>query len=269
MAFNEPIPQTAILSWLFSGGSIRKLLAVSPVARSSLHRAFNSLEKVLIERRALTQHAFYDSNRELEKAMLARDTGDFDAKRLALLQSDGLLTQNDDLNDEMGPLLEDEDLPGVKSEGEQPIHSQFGPIGSQAHCYVSQHRGGSLPQHIMDEPAYYYIVTTYIGYMILVILGHIRDFFGKRFKPEKYKGFKEQDGYAALNSDFDNFYFRRVKRLLDDCFKRAYEIFPHIDFSDLIVVESRVYRVVILLSWIGYLMTTMNPLSSLARILRH
>jgi len=234
MASNEPIPQLAIWSWLYSGGTIRKLLAVSPVARSSLRRAFNSLEKLLLKRRVLTQHAFYDSHRELEKAVPARETSyDSDATIRGPLKSDKLSTLVDDVTDETAkdPLLEDEDLPEKdlaieeKGEMEQPIHSQFGPIGSQAHRYVSQHKGGALPQHIMDEPAYFYTLTTYIGYMILVILGHIRDFFGKRFKPEKYKGFREQDGYAALNSDFDNFYLRRVKRLLDDCFKRAYE-FP-------------------------------------------
>lgn len=222
MASNESLPQMAIWSWLYSGATIRKLLAISPVARSSLHRAFNSLEKFLLEHRALTQHASYDSYRELEKAVPARETGyDSDATIRGPLESEKLSTDFDDLTDDAAKdLLEDEDLP-EEAEGEQPIHSQFGPIGSQAHRYVSQHKGGALQQHIMDEPAYFYTLTTYIGYMILVILGHIRDFFGKRFKPEKYKGFKEQDGYAALNSDFDNFYFRRVKRLLDDCFKRA------------------------------------------------
>jgi serine palmitoyltransferase len=103
---------------------------------------------------------------------------------------------------------------------EQPIESQFGPIGDQTHQYISQHMGGPLPQHIVDEPSYFYILTTYISYMILIAIGHVRDFFGKQFKPAKYKDYSERDGYAALNSDFDNFYFRRLKMRMDDCFGR-------------------------------------------------
>jgi hypothetical protein len=93
MASNDPMPQMAIWSWLYSGGTIRKLLAVSPVAQSSLHRAFNSLEKYLLERRALSQHAFYDSYREIEKAGPARKSGyDSDATIRVPLKSDKLST---------------------------------------------------------------------------------------------------------------------------------------------------------------------------------
>jgi serine palmitoyltransferase len=66
-------------------------------------------------------------------------------------------------------------------------------------------------------------LTTYISYMILTAFGHMRDFFGKRFKAEKYKDYKPRDGYAALNSDYDNFYFRRLKKRMDDCFSRPFE----------------------------------------------
>jgi len=114
----------------------------------------------------------------------------------------------------------EEDTTVTASVEEEPIESQFGPIGSQSHRYVSQHMGGPLREHIPDEPAYFYLLTTYISYMILTTIGHIRDFFGKRFKPEKYKDYKERDGYAALNSDYDNFYFRRLKKRMDDCFSR-------------------------------------------------
>lgn len=54
----------------------------------------------------------------------------------------------------------------------------------------------------------------------MIIFGHVRDFFGKRFKPESYRHLTAADGYAALNSDFDNFYVRRLKLRIDDCFAR-------------------------------------------------
>ena len=72
----------------------------------------------------------------------------------------------------------------------------------------------------MDEPPYYYLLTTYISYLILIIFGHVRDFFGKRFREENYRHLKPRNGYAALNNDFDNFYVRRLKMRINDCFNR-------------------------------------------------
>jgi serine palmitoyltransferase len=48
----------------------------------------------------------------------------------------------------------------------------------------------------------------------------MRDFFGKRFRPQAYSHLLPRNGYAALNSDFDSFYTRRLKKRLDDCFAR-------------------------------------------------
>ncbi|KAI9730448.1 MAG: serine palmitoyltransferase component [Claussenomyces sp. TS43310] len=100
------------------------------------------------------------------------------------------------------------------------VDAQFGPLISQSHRYVSQHMGGRLPEPVIDEPPYYYLLTTYISYLVLIIFGHVRDFFGKRFKSENYRHLQAADGYAALNSDFDNFYVRRLKMRINDCFSR-------------------------------------------------
>ena len=99
-------------------------------------------------------------------------------------------------------------------------HAQFGPIGSQDHRYSSKYDGGFFPPPVHDEPPYYYLLTTYISYLILIIFGHVRDFFGKRFREEHYRHLKAQDGHAPLNSDFDNFYVRRLQQRIRDCFSR-------------------------------------------------
>ncbi|KAL4948750.1 pyridoxal phosphate-dependent transferase [Aspergillus filifer] len=99
-------------------------------------------------------------------------------------------------------------------------HAQFGPIGHPSHRYSSRHPGGHFPEPVMDEPPYYYLITTYISYLILIAFGHVRDFFGKRFREENYRHLKPRNGYAALNSDFDNFYVRRLKLRINDCFER-------------------------------------------------
>ena len=99
-------------------------------------------------------------------------------------------------------------------------HAQFGPLGHSTHKYTSRHQGGALAEPVMDEPPYYYLLTTYISYLILIVFGHVRDFFGKRFRKHNYRHLQAHGGYAALNSDFDNFYIRRLKMRINDCFAR-------------------------------------------------
>jgi serine palmitoyltransferase len=48
----------------------------------------------------------------------------------------------------------------------------------------------------------------------------MRDFFGKRFTKSYFTHLMPHDGYAPLNSDFDSFYTRRLKRRMDDCFSQ-------------------------------------------------
>lgn len=99
-------------------------------------------------------------------------------------------------------------------------HAAFGPLGSQEHRYSSRFTGGDFPDPVEDSPPMYYLLTTYISYLILIIFGHVRDFFGKRFRQEQYRHLSERDGWAPLNSDFDNFYIRRLQLRINDCFRR-------------------------------------------------
>ncbi|KAL2053106.1 hypothetical protein ABVK25_006743 [Lepraria finkii] len=99
-------------------------------------------------------------------------------------------------------------------------HAQFGPLGHHTHRYTSRHQGGAFPEPMMDEPPYWYLLTTYLSYLILIVFGHVRDYFGKRFRKQDYHHLQAHDGYAALNSDFDNFYVRRLKLRINDCFAR-------------------------------------------------
>lgn len=99
--------------------------------------------------------------------------------------------------------------------------AQFGPLCHSSHLYVSKSHGVPLESPIEDEPPYYFLLTTYISYLLLILVGHICDFFGKRFGNKKhYQSLKIQNGYAPLNDDFDSFYTRRLKMRLDDCFAR-------------------------------------------------
>jgi serine palmitoyltransferase len=99
--------------------------------------------------------------------------------------------------------------------------AQFGPLTDAGHLYISAHQGKPLETPLEDEPPYYFVLTTYISYLLLIFFGHARDFFGKRFGDKKrYQSLQPYNGYAPLNDDFDNFYVRRLKLRLDDCFAR-------------------------------------------------
>lgn len=101
------------------------------------------------------------------------------------------------------------------------FEAQFGPLLSPRHLYVSAHHGKPLEPPVEDEPPYYYVLTTYLSYLLLIFFGHARDFFGKRFgNKTHYRSLKAVNGYAPLNDDFDNFYVRRLKMRIDDCFAR-------------------------------------------------
>ncbi|KID92620.1 serine palmitoyltransferase 2 [Metarhizium guizhouense ARSEF 977] len=106
-------------------------------------------------------------------------------------------------------------------ERKRRAEAQFGPLCHPSHLYVSKSHGMPLEPPIEDEPPYYFLLTTYVSYLLLILVGHICDFFGKRFGDKKhYDSLKVQNGFAPLNDDFDSFYTRRLKMRLDDCFAR-------------------------------------------------
>ena len=99
---------------------------------------------------------------------------------------------------------------------------EFGELDDDSHKFECclQPESEVFKQTKQDQPPSYIILTTYLGLLILVTVGRIRDFFGKLFKEEAYRHFRIQNGYAPLYSDYDNFYTRRIKRRLDDCLAR-------------------------------------------------
>ncbi|KAL2256420.1 hypothetical protein VTK26DRAFT_1704 [Humicola hyalothermophila] len=126
-----------------------------------------------------------------------------------------------ELSSDEAPTTLLEPLSADEASKKERLDAQFGPLLDRSHLYVSAHPGGPLEAPVEDEPPYYYLLTTYLSYLILIFLGHTRDFFGKRFGNKKhYRAITASNGYAALNSDFDSFYVRRMKIRLDDCFAR-------------------------------------------------
>ncbi|ODV93094.1 hypothetical protein PACTADRAFT_52144 [Pachysolen tannophilus NRRL Y-2460] len=103
----------------------------------------------------------------------------------------------------------------------EKAEKEFGHLSSKEYLYVSQHNANEpLPEPIVDEPPYFVFLVTYFNYLILIIFGHIRDFFGKKFKPQEYEDVIEKNGYSPWYSGFESFYIRRMKMRIDDCFAR-------------------------------------------------
>ncbi|KAI9175806.1 serine palmitoyltransferase component [Blastocladiella emersonii ATCC 22665] len=86
----------------------------------------------------------------------------------------------------------------------------------------------------LEEAPLFTLVTTYLGYLILIAFGHLRDFFGKRLRAKEYSHLLAVGGYAPLVSDFDSFYSRRLYQRIRDCFNRPITNVPgrHITLLD-------------------------------------
>ncbi|KAF8507976.1 serine palmitoyltransferase 2 [Hysterangium stoloniferum] len=127
------------------------------------------------------------------------------------------MTDSDDSYDEL-------DTPPHPPTSEQQFmtrHSEFGHCSNEAYRRTSAYKpGAAIMPHVEDDPPYYILLTTYMSYLIMILFGHMRDFLGKRFHPDAYRHLMPSGGYAALNSDFDSFYSRRLKARMDDCFSR-------------------------------------------------
>ncbi|KAK4057402.1 serine palmitoyltransferase component [Microbotryomycetes sp. JL221] len=99
-------------------------------------------------------------------------------------------------------------------------HSEYGHDLNPDHRLTSQHKPGTSLKASDEEPSVWIYILTYLNYALLILIGHMRDFLGKRLFPAEYSHLKPSNGYAALFSDFDSFYTRRLKLRLEDCFAR-------------------------------------------------
>lgn len=68
----------------------------------------------------------------------------------------------------------------------------------------------------IDVP-YWAALSTYFGYAVLIVFGHIRDFFGRTILR---RGIHKDRKRAPLCFDFDDFYTRRLYRRIADCWGR-------------------------------------------------
>ncbi|KAJ3303905.1 serine palmitoyltransferase component [Kappamyces sp. JEL0829] len=85
--------------------------------------------------------------------------------------------------------------------------------------YQQERKEPELTEHAESAPLIH-LMTTYFSYLILIITGHVRDFFLYRLRPQQFQHLKVQNGLAPINSGFDTFYHRNLYYRIRDVFNR-------------------------------------------------
>ena len=110
---------------------------------------------------------------------------------LSLSSSATTLSEDTVLNDTPYDNSDGLAYPTVPPTSEQVVsadHLQFGFCVNENYRYRSAHKPGTkFEEAIEQDPPYYILITTYLSYLFLICMGHIRDFFGKRLYPAFYR----------------------------------------------------------------------------------
>src|SRR5258708_9967878 len=94
-------------------------------------------------------------------------------------------TDEELINDKSGLLMSIE--PPNSSQVFNTVHAEFGHCDNKLYRHTSSHPlGVPFPSSKPQDPPYYILLSTYVSYLFLICLGHLRDFFGKRFRPHAY-----------------------------------------------------------------------------------
>ena len=82
------------------------------------------------------------------------------------------------------------------------VHSEFGHCANETYRYESRARPGDSYQPHEPEPPYRILLATYISYILLICVGHLRDFFAKHLRSANYKHLQERDVRAFFPFSF-------------------------------------------------------------------
>ncbi|KAG8741214.1 serine palmitoyltransferase component [Ceratobasidium sp. 414] len=188
----------------YSPSSAKSIFAGS--RKSSNMTASSSLEDIMrADKKARTKPGFTPSS----------------TPALSFASSITDVDSDDDMLELDSPLARPQGMPPTSETVFTTRHVEFGHCTDERFRHTSAHPTGQPFKHAEEQdPPYYVLLSTYVSYVVLIVIGHMRDWIGKRFFRDSYRHLMPHDGYAALNSDFDSFYTRRLKLRLDDCFSR-------------------------------------------------
>jgi hypothetical protein len=88
----------------------------------------------------------------------------------------------------------------VSSDENEEVHSTALEISSTTSDTTSSSSVLDEEDNELEKAPLFVLVTTYLGYLVLILFGHVRDFFGKIFKRNEYAHLKEAKVLAIINS---------------------------------------------------------------------
>lgn len=103
--------------------------------------------------------------------------------------------------------------------GDEPYlkYAQSGLLVENKHAHTTKRSDSKQYfEPTLESPPYYISISTLLGYLILIVVGKIRD----GLDALAAKPVKDLAGFAPLLDDYDSFIWRRIKARLDDCFSR-------------------------------------------------
>jgi len=80
--------------------------------------------------------------------------------------------------------------------------------------------------HSDPEIGFLVAMLTYYSYAVLIMFGHVRDFFGKLTGFTRYSDEKPKNGYSILLKSWESFYTRRLYHRIQDCWGRPISSAP-------------------------------------------
>lgn len=197
MALNPPPPSLSILGE-------KKPYSQLPLMK----KAVSYLSFVQADSRTRTRTRTHDNPHTAPTPALSRSSS-------ATTSLEDIFLNEDDDNS----CLVNPNTPPMSEEVSTTPHTEFGHCANEAYRYVSKHDYTKpFLEHVIEEPPFYVHFGTYISFIILYTLGYMRDLFGKYFTKSHFIHLEHHDGYAPLDSKFDSFLRRRLKRRIDDCY---------------------------------------------------
>lgn len=166
MALNPPSPTPSVFS-------LRKKSSQTPVSAASYLSALSQMDAM-----ARSRGSTPSSTPALSFSSSA--TG-----------SSGDTSIDDDNDDSDG--LSTPMKPPTSEQVFSTVHAEFGHCADERYRYESRCKPGDSYDALEMDPPYYILLTTYLSYLLLIAIGHVRDYMGKVFRPETYKHLKSQD----------------------------------------------------------------------------
>ena len=90
------------------------------------------------------------------------------------------------------------------------------------------------PERVDPEIGVTAAVLVYYSYAILIMFGHVRDFFGALTGRSRYAENTPKTGYSVLLKSWESFFTRRLYHRIQDCWGRPIASSPgsHIDVME-------------------------------------